>query len=137
MVLQIEYDAALDAVLDEVHERAREPAPVRQAARALARAPADDPELGERGGVVGEAVDELEQHGRGRVQEGVQERLLLALVRAGDVRVGRVLREDGCERREPVEEDQAFSTPTVNGAGIGRRMGAAQTLLGRSRQWLR
>ena len=115
-MLQVEYDAALDAVLDEVDERAREPAPVREPARARAGALPEEAEPGERRGVVGEPVHELEQDGRRRVQEGVQERLLLALVRPAHVGVGLVLREDGGQWREPVEEDQAFP---VGGWGCG------------------
>ena len=103
LVLEVEDHAPLHAVLDQAHERAREPAPVREPARTLPGALPDEAELRERRAVVREAVDELEEHGRRRVEEGVQEGLAFALARPGRVRVRLVLREDGRERREPVE----------------------------------
>lgn len=80
-MLQVEDDTSFDAVLDQVHKRAREPAVIRQPSGALARNFANDAELGEGGGVVCESIDEFEQDGRRRVQEGVQQRLLLVLLR--------------------------------------------------------
>ncbi len=106
LVWEVEDDAPLDAVLDEVHQRACEPAVVRKPSGALARHLADDPEFGEGRSVICEAVAGLEQNGGRRVQERVQQRLLLALLRR--VRVGRVLREYRGKWREPVEENEAF-----------------------------
>jgi hypothetical protein len=103
-VLQVEREAALDRVLDEVHERAREQAPVRRAARAPARRAREQPELARGRHVVRDRLHELEEHRRRRVHDRVQQRprLCFALRRAD------VLRADRGERREPVEQDQAF-----------------------------
>ena len=108
LMLLLEDNAPLYAVLYEVHERAREPAPVCEPSRPLTGFLPDETELRERRRIVREPVHELEQHGGRRVQEGVQQRLLLALLRPGRVGVRCVLSQYRGQRGQPVEEDEAF-----------------------------